>query len=1002
MLNLNKLILRTTWVLMVLMSSAVFAQQAQRIDGVVKSQDGETLPGVSVLVQSTKQGVATDVNGKYSITVPPNAILVFSYVGYETTTEAVNNRSIINIVLKSSSKSLDEVVVVGYGQQSRKSLTSSITSIKSEELNVGAISNPAQLLQGKVAGLNITKNGDPNSTPSIILRGASTLREGDASQPLFVIDGVVGADIATVAPDNITGVDILKDAAATAIYGSRAANGVIIITTNRPKEGQTAVSYKAYVASETVSNSIDMMSAQQMRDYLKANNKSLGPDDDNGANTNWQDVVAQRGFSQNHNLTFGGGSKSTSYSASLNYFDQQGILKTSGINRLIGRVMLEQSALKDKLRLSLSLVSTTTNSRFIPFQDVVLINRLRYLPTVSPFQNNGSYYENLARSNYYNPLGIIDNATVKSNSKTTLGNFKATLTLPAGFTYDVSASFQNNQTNSSEYYNSYYTTNYNNIAFTTNYTVVAGRNGLAVRNTYENKNTLIENYLSYNKIIGQHNINAIVGYSWQQTLNGDGFQSSNTNFPTDDIQANFLGLGNYQAVSGFLVSYGGNNYAKLRLISDYARLNYGYAGKYFLQASIRRDGSSAFGANNRWGYFPSVSAAWGIDAEPFMKNQQVFSELKLRASYGQTGNSLGFNPLISLLRYGNVGTFYFNGSLISAIGVVQNPNPDLRWEKTAMSNIGLDFGLWGGKVRGTLDLYSKNTTDLIWTYNVDPSVYLFNQLTANAGQMSNKGIELTLNYTPIKTNKFTWNTTLNLAHNKNTLVSLKGQGLQADSLLTAPPNGGGQTGSTVQILLSGQPIGQFFTFQYAGRNDNGVSQFYDSKGNLTLTPQNKVDYKLAGSAQPKLLLGWNNTLSYGQFDLNFFFRSVLGNKIMNTIRADLNRPQEAGSYNVLVETGAEPIGDFNSFRYSDRYIESGSYLRLDNATLGYTLKTKNEYLKNVRFYLSGNNIFILTKYKGIDPEVNLGGLTPGVDWNRFGGGFYPKTRTFMLGLNANF
>jgi TonB-dependent starch-binding outer membrane protein SusC len=1002
LVNLKKRLLQSTWLLAMLLSGTVIAQQTLRIQGVVKSQEGEAIPGVSVLVQSTKQGSISDVDGKYSISAPSNATLVFSYVGYETVTESVNNRSVINITLKPSSKSLEEVVVVGYGQQTRKSLTSSITSIKSEELNVGAISNPAQLLQGKVAGLNITKSGDPNATPSIILRGASTLREGDASQPLFVIDGVVGADIATVAPDNITGVDVLKDAAATAIYGSRAANGVIIITTNRPKEGQTSVTYKGYLASETVSNSIDMMSAQQMRDYLKANGKSLGPQDDTGANTNWQDVIAQKGFSQNHNLTFGGGNKSTTYSASLNYFDQQGILKTSGINRLIGRVSVEQTALKDKLRLSFSLASTSTNSRYIPFQDVVLINRLRYLPTVAPLTEDGSYYENLARSNYYNPMGIIDNATVKSNSKTTLGNIKATLKLPAGFSYDVSASFQNNQNNGSEYYNSYYTTNYNNIAFTTNYTVVAGRNGLAVRNTYENKNTLFENHLSYNKVIGLHNINALVGYSWQQTLNGDGFQSSNTNFPTDDIQGNYLGLGNYQAVSGFLVNYGGNSYSKLRLISDYARLNYGYAGKYFLQASLRRDGSSAFGANNRWGYFPSISAAWGIDGESFMKNQKIFSELKLRLSYGQTGNSLGFNPLISLLRYGNVGTFYFNGSLLSAIGVVQNPNPDLSWEKTTMSNIGLDFGLLGGKLKGTLDLYNKNTTDLIWTYNVDPSVYLFNQLTANAGEMSNKGIELTLNYSPIKTSKFTWNTTLNLAHNRNILVSLKGEGLQADSLLMAAPNGGGQTGSTVQVLLSGQPVGQFFTFQYAGRNENGVSQFYDSKGNLTLTPQNKIDYKLAGSAQPKLLLGWNNTLTYGQFDLNFFFRSVLGNKIMNTIRADLNRPQEAGSYNVLVETANEPIGDFNSFRYSDRYIESGSYLRLDNATLGYNFKLKNEYLKNLRFYLSGNNIFILTKYKGIDPEVNMGGLTPGVDWNRFGGGFYPKTRTIMFGVNATF
>ena len=994
---------KTLMLLMCLLAGmSVQAQESIQIQGKVTSSDGETLPGVTVSVKSGKGGTFTDDKGSFSIQAPSNGTLVFSFIGYETQEVAVNNRSSISVTLMSSSELLEETVVVGYGTQTRKSLTTSITTIKSEELNVGAISNAAQLLQGKVAGLNITRSGDPNATPSIILRGASTLREGEASQPLFVIDGVVGADIATVAPDNIVSVDVLKDAAATAIYGSRAANGVIIISTNRPSTGQTSVSYKGYVASETISNSIEMMNADQLRSYLTANGKSLGPDDDTGANTNWQDEISRVGVSQNHNLSFGGGSKSTSYSASLNYFDQQGIIKTSGLNRLIGRINLEQYALNDKLKLGFSLASTSTNSRFVPFQDVVLENRLRYLPTVAPYTADGELYENLARSRYYNPLGIINNATEKGNSKTTLGNFKATLKLPAGFSYDISASMQNNQTNNSQYYNSYYTENYNNIAFTTNYTVVAGRNGLAVRNTYENKNTLFENYLTYNKIIDKHNINAIVGYSWQQTLNGDGFQSSNTNFPTDDIQANYLGLGNYQSVSGFLVSYGGNNYSKLRLISDYARVNYGYAGKYFLQASLRRDGSSAFGANKQWGYFPAVSAAWGIDGENFMKNQSLFSELKLRLSYGATGNSLGFNPLISLLRYGNVGTFYFNGSLLSAIGVVQNPNPDLGWEKTTMSNAGLDFAILKSKLKGTLDVYNKRTTDLIWTYSVDPSVYLYNQLTANAGEMSNKGVELTLNYSAISTSKFTWNTQLNLAHNQNTLVSLKGQGLQADSLLIADPNGGGQTGSTVQVLLSGQPVGQFYTFKYAGKNDDGVSQYYDSEGNLTLTPQNKKDYFLAGNAQPKLLLGWNNSFTFGNFDANFFFRSVLGNKIMNTIRADFNRPQEAGSYNVLAETANEPIGDYNAFKYSDRYIENGSYLRLDNATLGYTLTPKSDYLRNIRFSLSGNNIFILTKYKGIDPEVNLGGLTPGVDWTRFGNGFYPKTRTFMFGVSANF
>ena len=1009
MMNLHFKISKSKWtsfLLLLLFMNAIMPvyAQAQQVTGTVVDKDGLPLPGVSIMVKGTKKGTSTSVNGAFSISAKQGDVLVFTSISFDPKEVRITDKTSYKVQMVETSTNLKEIVVVGYGKSSRKALTSSIATVKGDDLNKGAVSDVGQMLQGKVPGLNISRSGDPNRNAAIILRGASTLREG-AQSPLFVIDGVPGADISIIAPDDIASIDVLKDAAASAIYGNRAANGVIMVTTKKGKSGQPQLSYSAYFGVENVSNQYEMMDANQLREFLAKSNLSLSPANDKGANTNWQNEVQRNNASSsNHNISLGGGNEKTTYNASLNYFKQQGIIKRSDLDRFIGRIGVEQKALNDKLKLGLSLSNSVSNSNLVPYRNTVLSQMLTYLPSAPVKNDDGSYFDNLTQSSYYNPVSMIDNATENLKYKNLLGSFTANLKLPYGFSYDVSASYQNYQTVYGAFYNSIYTSRYNNVRNTpdppANPSIVSlvGTNGVAVRNAYQNTNKILETYLTWDRKFGDHSINAVLGYSYQESINGDGLQTSSTNFPINDVSYNNLSLGNPYAVSDFRVNYGGATYQEVLMISDFGRVNYNYKNKYMLQGSLRKDGSSVFGKNERWGYFPSIGAAWNVDQESFMKAQTVLTALKLRGSYGVAGNSLGFAPLTTKLIYGAAGQFYYNGSKEQALGAVQNENPDLRWEKTATTNLGLDFTLFGGKVGGSFDWYNKLTKDLIYTYPVDPNLYPAGSLTANVGKMSNKGFEIALNATPISKSSISWNTGINIAHNVNKIVSLSDSRFTVDNVLTVQPDGGGQTGSTLQILAVGQPIGTFYTFKYAGKNDEGVSQYYDAAGNIKTTGLlNKTDYYMVGNAQPKALVGWTNNVRYGNFDLNVFVRAVLGNKIMNVTRADLFRPNTAQFTNIPVEVAEESTADFNSYKYSSRFLEDGSYLRLDNATLGYTFKKAIPGVRSLRLYITANNLFVITKYKGIDPEINQGGIAPGVDTNNF----YPKTRTFLLGLNVS-
>jgi TonB-linked SusC/RagA family outer membrane protein len=970
--------------------SPAFSQTGKTIKGTVTDEKNEPLPGVSIVVAGTSVGVMTDAKGNYSLNVSgENAVLKFTSIGYTSKEVRVGTNSTINVNMLPDAKQLKDVVVIGYGTSSKKDVTGAITSVKAEDFNAGVLTTPAELLQGKVVGLNITKSGDPNKPPATILRGPSTFREGAAQEPFYVIDGVPGASIDLLAPADIESIDVLKDASSTAIYGSRASNGVIIVTTKKSKTGQTRLSYSAYGAMEKVSKTIDMLSADELRKYLADNGVAplAKPIDDDGSNTNWQDLALKTSYSQNHNLSYGGAGTNSDYGASVNYYKNNGVLKNTDLERTVFKGYINQRFFDDRLKLGLTLTNSVTKKNDV-FQSQVLPGILFYLPTVSPYNPDGSYKENLTRtgSGPLNPLSLIDNNFTKTENNKTLVNGIVQVDILKGLRFTLSGSTQKDQNNINSYLNS-------------KSGLAIGANGVANRSAYNSTTNVAEAYLNYDRDFGLHSIKLLGGYSYQQDRTNDGFGVQTQGFSNDNLTFNNLFLSNPTSLAQ--IQFNQNYISTLRLISYYGRVQYKYNDKYLLQASLREDGSSAFGLDQRHGYFPAVSAGWRIISEKFMESLPVISDLKLRAGYGVSGNSLGFDAFTAQLIYGippGGGKFLSNGNVTNPIGPVRNDNPGLKWESTSTTNIGLDFGLLNNRLTGSVDYYIKKTSDLIYTYQVSTTQYFYPFFTTNVGRIKNSGIEVVLNAVPVKSQSFTWRTSFNVSHNKNIVESISSNEFAINNIQTAFLGGKGQSSLTSQIIQPGYAVGTYNLWHYVGKNENGVSTYQKADGSITASQPLSTDQRIAGSAQPKFIYGWSNTFLYKNFDFNFLVRGVTGNKILNGTLASLNNPADSKFQNIPRFTLGESFKDINAYLMSDRFLESGAYLRLDNATLGYTIRPNLKTIKSIRLYLSGNNIFIITNYRGIDPEVNIGGLTPGID-NK---DFYPKTRTLSVGITASF
>lgn len=969
-------------------------QNKQQISGTVIDKLGEPIIGANILEKGTTNGVVTDIDGRFSMQVSGSTILQISYIGYITQEMSVGNQSQFSVTLQEDYQNLEEVVVIGYGSVKKSDLTGSITTVSAKDFNRGISRSPDQLLAGKVPGLMINRSsGDPTAGVTMQLRGPSSLTA--STTPFYVIDGVPGASINLVSPDDIESMNVLKDASATAIYGSRAANGVIMVTTRRGKAGKPVVSYNGYGAIETVAGKVNVLSADEHRAFLRDNGMSIAASDD-GYNTDWQkEIMRDQGISHSHNLSLIGGTEVTRYNASINYLSNQGIVKTSNYDRLMARIGVDQDAFEGRVRIGLALSGSMIKADHV---DNNIFNYAARLLPESPVKSDdpayaqyGGYFQVPGRMTYYNPVAIQDQRDNRTNRNTIHGLGKIGVDIIQDLTFDLLASTQVETVDQSQYQK------------TTDITVL--EKGYAMRQFLKHTDKNLEMTLNYAKTFaGKHGIKAMAGYSYQELIRNDGIRGANNMFTSDATGGNNLAAGNGDQAIHY------QNYPikrQSKLVSFFGRVNYDFDNRYLFTATLRRDGSSKFGANNKWAMFPSVSAAWRITEEAFMANQTLFRDLKLRVGYGSSGNQ-DIDPYASLTLYGpQASQFMYNGEWINSYGVIQNPNPDLKWETTTMTNIGLDFSILGGRVSGTLDVYNKETKDMLYTYNVPSPPYQYNELLANGASMTNRGVELAVSVVAFDSHDFNWISSFNIAVNKNKIGSLDSNvgNLSISERYVGTMSLEGWTAQTVSLIKPGSPIGTFYTFKHVGYDAEQQKTLYENKdGEIVTIDKLKApdDYQEVGQALPKVTFGWDNSFRYKRWDLNFFLRGAAGNKIFNASRADLSRLTQASTCNISPD--AVKDGIMEAPQPSSRWLENGSFVKLDNLTIGYQFDMSNiKHIGQLRLYATGNNLFTITKYTGVDPEVNLNfvskdDLAPGID-NR---NYYPKTRSFLLGVNISF
>lgn len=971
-----------------------FAQSvyAQRIvSGTVTAQeDGSGLPGVNVTIKGTSQGTATDADGKFSLNVPDGATLVFSFVGFNSKEVVVGAQSTIDVALETDIKALSEVVVIGYGTAQKKDLTGSVTKVSSADFNPGPIVNPLQQLTGRAAGVTVTQVGsEPGTSPSVRIRGITSLIGGN--DPLVVVDGIQGNldMLRQIPPSEIESYDVLKDASATAIYGSRGAAGVIIISTKKGKEGKTTIEYNNVFSYEVISKKYDMLSADGWRQA--AQQRGIASSADKGGNTNWFDAITRTGFTQTHNLAFGGGTKGFNYRASLTAIDQKGVIIGSNAKNYIGRLNATQKGLNDKLTLTYNLNLSLRENRYNNGDVVGLALSRR--PTDPTYNAEGKYFTDSDIFGYTNPYARAAEIIDGDKQNDMFASMKAEYEIIDGLTAGVFGSWRKTDRLYGRYESPL-----------TTMQDARSQSGIARRETNTGDESLFDFIVNYNKIMGDHSFGATFVYEWQKQTY-EGYRAIGRGFVNDLLTFNALQSADLtKAQAGDIRSYKNDR----TITSFLGRINYAYKDKYLITASIRRDGSSVFGANNKWGNFPSVSAAWRVSNEDFLKDNKYISDLKVRVGFGVTGNQQGLSPLGSVRLVSPDGTAFFGGALIPNFAISQNANPDLRWETREMFNAGIDFGFFDNKLTGTIDYYNGVTKNLLFDYVVPQPPYPFGTIKANVGKVKNTGFEVTLNYLLIEQEDLKVSIGGNFTRNRNIVQELSG------SLGGVPLNtdlvrwgGGGTTGvastnNAIQYLMVGQPIGTFYLFKHAGVDEQGNQIMTDLNGNGVIDDGDRsADRYVAGNALPKFSYAFTPSVSYKNFDVSLVLRGVAGNKVYNATRAQLSALSQIGQSNVLQE--AVGAGIRNISYASDYWLESGSFARLENLTVGYRINTENwKVIDNLRLSVTANNLFIITKYKGIDPELSSSGSSN--DGRGFGTdfGIYPRTRNFSVGLSVTF
>ena len=970
-------------------TAEIVQQKTVSITGRVVDGNGEGLPGVNVLEQGTTNGTVTDLDGNYKLNVKGSkSVLVFSYVGYTVQNHLVGNNKVIKVILKEDSKLMDEVVVIGYGTQRKGDVTSSVASVKAEDFTVGNIGDAAELVKGKIAGLTITKSsGDPNTESTIMLRGITTLQNSVA--PLVLIDGIPGG-LGTVPPENIASIDVLKDASAAAIYGTRGANGVVLITTKTGKrDNKTQVTYSAYASAANFYKQAEFMSAQDIRDGKTSFS-------DKGYDTDWVKAITRTGFTQNHNLSITGGTKSTTYSADVSYRDNNGVIKKTNNNELKMSFDVSHWMLNDMLKVNLNLVKGIHKNNATNASDAGIANIYRqaviHNPTAPIYYLDGSYYEDFNVFQYYNPVAMIEE--LKGNNKSEWTRMTGNITLEPikGWQTNLMISTRN----SFDATSTFQTSNYYAC-------LTSGETGSAYKASGNSSTNQMELTSKYNNTFGKHRLDALVGYSYQSS-NNEGFSASNYDFPTDFYSYNNLYLG---AALKDGHAYMGSSQSESKLVGFFGRLSYGYDNKYNVLLSLRHEGSSKFGTNNKWGTFPSASLGWNISNENFMKNIRVINNLKLRAGYGVTGVEPS-SSYLSLNTYGFGSSYYYkDGKWVAGLEATSNANPNLKWEKSAEFNVGLDWSILNSRIGGSIDYYNKKTSDMLYYYNVPTPPNLYPQTLANVGQMRNSGIEVVINAIPFKTKNFQWNTTVTASHNDNKLLSLSNDLYETENYINA-----GYLGDPISVpthrLEVGKSMGNYWGLKSVGISDNGLWMIENPQTgkaeefNANMLNDNYRQYM--GNGLPKLNIGWNNTFKYKNLDLSMQMTGQFGFKILNEQRCFYENNSIA--YNRLKSAadlvyGKRTLSSAQSQTFVSYYLEKGDYMKMTNMTLGYTFnvaKIRN-YISNLRLYLSAENLFCITGYKGLDPELSNSDLySAGNDFRDK----YPTLRSFTLGVNISF
>ncbi|SDG28362.1 TonB-linked outer membrane protein, SusC/RagA family [Dyadobacter soli] len=980
----------TAWLgclLMLLSGWQASAQSTVQISGKIRDSK-DVLPGVAILEKGTSNGTVSQVDGTFKLEVSnANATLVISNVGYVSQEIALAGKTSIDVNLAEDQKQLNEVVVIGYGSLNKKEVSSAITHLSGKDLLRVGGNNPLMAIQGKVAGLSVTNTSaaDPNSSPSIQLRGASSRSAGLG--PLFVINGVPGGNIDNINQNEIESIDVLKGGAASAIYGTRGSNGVIVITTKKGSEN-SRIFYDGYTTFDWATNQLEVLS----KDEFLRNKRGV----DFGGNTNWMNAVKRNpSFSHKHTLQFSGGNGKTNYFTSLDYRDANGLDLRSAKREYGGRININHKTANNLVELTFSAApryTKTSDADYSGFNYALTLN-----PTLNVRDSTGKYAYLTSGFFANNPVEVAKSVKADREYKLLDMNGSAKINILENLNTVVTIGEVNSSMRRFLFTPSNLTTVINGSKRNTGEQILE-----------ENDQKSFEWIGNYYLDLNKHSVKVLGGYSFQY-FTSSGFNAKNENFPSNVLTYNNLGSGLWNLQQG--INNVGSYKNSSKLIAFFGRLNYDFDQKYYFSASLRREGSSKFGFSNKWGYFPAASVAWRATQEGFLKNISWLNELKVRADYGETGNQ-DFGNYLSLDTYGGYGYYLYNGINYQVWGPSQNTNYDLRWEKAANFNAGLDFELFGSRLSGSLNYYIRTNRDLLGNYNVSNPPNIQGQTFANVGTMRNTGVELQLNASVIRKGDFTYDLGFTGAYNNNKFVSFsnalfKGQKYVDVVGMPAPGSPG-----TLQRLQEDTRIGSFYALKSAGVNDQGALLVYNKKGEVIAGNQATNDDKqFVGNGLPKFTMGLSNNFKYKKWDLSVFLRGSFGYKLFNTYAFYLGTPATQENANVLKSAydGSKYSKLTSPTTYStlsDYFLESGGFLKVDNVTLSYTQPVQTKFLQSVRIYATTRNLATFTKFTGGDPDlINVNGLYPGVNKNNDNNGtldYYPSTTQLLLGVQLTF